>query len=128
MFRKYQLAIWLSMRNFYSRFTKVTRKCECFGRIVEPCIMIISYIRSQILETSDIYIYGLMIIMLQIAGYFLILYVPATAYISEISTRDKHRQKNINSLIIYVALYFFICAYLGILNVWTEMRIIFIHL
>ena len=57
MFRKYQLAIWLSMRNFYSRFTKVTRKCECFGRIVEPCIMIISYIRSQILETSDIYIY-----------------------------------------------------------------------
>jgi len=28
----------------------------------------------------------------------------------------------------HVALYFFICAYLGILNVWTEMRIIFINL
>jgi len=38
MFWKYQLAVWLSMQNFYSHFTKVTRKCECFGRIVEPCI------------------------------------------------------------------------------------------
>ena len=37
MFRKYQLAGWLSIRNFYSHFTKVTRKCECFGCIVEPC-------------------------------------------------------------------------------------------
>jgi hypothetical protein len=36
--RKYQLAIWLSIRNFYSDFTKVTRKCECFGCIVEPCL------------------------------------------------------------------------------------------
>ena len=36
--RKYQLAIWLSIRNFYSHFTKVTRKCECFGCIVEPCL------------------------------------------------------------------------------------------
>ena len=37
MFWKYQLAVWLSIQNFYSHFTKVTRKCECFGRIVEPC-------------------------------------------------------------------------------------------
>ena len=36
MFRKYQLADWLSIWNFYSHFIKVTRKCECFGRIVEP--------------------------------------------------------------------------------------------
>jgi hypothetical protein len=34
MFRKYQLAVWLSIQNFYSHFTKVTRICECFGRIV----------------------------------------------------------------------------------------------
>jgi len=69
-----------------------------------------------------------MIIMLQIANYFLILYVPVTEYISEISTRDKHRQIYKLFVHIYVALYFFICAYLGILNVWTEMRIIFINL
>ena len=37
-FRKYQLTIWLSIQNFYSHFAKVTRKCECFGRNVEPCI------------------------------------------------------------------------------------------
>ena len=37
MFWKYQLAVWLSIRNFYSHFTTVTSKCECFGRIVEPC-------------------------------------------------------------------------------------------
>jgi hypothetical protein len=37
MFRKYQLTVWLSIQHFYSHFTKVTRKCECFGRIVEPC-------------------------------------------------------------------------------------------
>jgi hypothetical protein len=37
MFRKYQLAIWRSIQNFYSHFTKVTHKCECFSRIVEPC-------------------------------------------------------------------------------------------
>jgi hypothetical protein len=30
MFRKYQLAIWLSIQNFCSHFTKVTHKCECF--------------------------------------------------------------------------------------------------
>ena len=36
MFWKYQLAVWLSMQNLYSHFAKVTRKCECFGRIVEP--------------------------------------------------------------------------------------------
>jgi hypothetical protein len=35
MFWKYQLAVWLSMQNFYSHFTEVTRNCECFGRIVE---------------------------------------------------------------------------------------------
>jgi len=38
MFRKYQLAVWRSIQNFYSHFTKVTRKCEYFSRIVEPCI------------------------------------------------------------------------------------------
>jgi hypothetical protein len=37
IFRIYKLAVWLSIQNFYSHFTKVTRKCECFGRIVEPC-------------------------------------------------------------------------------------------
>jgi hypothetical protein len=37
MFWKYQLTVWLSIHNFYLHFTKVTRKCECFGRIVEPC-------------------------------------------------------------------------------------------
>ena len=36
-FRKYQLTVWISMQNFYSHFIKVTRKCECFGRNVEPC-------------------------------------------------------------------------------------------
>ena len=36
MFWKYQLAVWLSIQNSYSHFTKVTRKCKCFGRIVEP--------------------------------------------------------------------------------------------
>jgi hypothetical protein len=39
-FRKYQLAVWLSIQNFYSHFTTVTRRCECFGRIVEPWYMI----------------------------------------------------------------------------------------
>ena len=38
MFRKYELAVWLSIQNLYSHFTKVTRKCECFGRIVKPCV------------------------------------------------------------------------------------------
>jgi hypothetical protein len=38
MFRKYQLAIWLSIQNFYSHFTKLIRKCEYFGCIVEPCM------------------------------------------------------------------------------------------
>ena len=118
-FRKYQLAIWLSIRNFYSHFTKVTRKCECFGRIVEPCIMIsytynilgVKFLKHQIyIWFNDYY-------MLQIAGYFLILYVPVTEYISEIST-ETNIDKYIHSLFIYVALYFFICAYLGILNVF----------
>ena len=36
-FCKYQLTVWLSIQNFYSHFTKVTRKWECFGQIVEPC-------------------------------------------------------------------------------------------
>ena len=36
MIRKFQLAAWLSIYNFYSHFTKVTRKCKCFGHIVEP--------------------------------------------------------------------------------------------
>jgi len=29
MFWKYQLAVWLSIQNFYSHLTKVTHKCEC---------------------------------------------------------------------------------------------------
>ena len=37
MFRKYQLAVWRSIQIFHSHFTKVTRKCKCFSRIVEPC-------------------------------------------------------------------------------------------
>jgi len=36
MLQIYKLAIWLSIQNFYSHFTQVTRKCECFGHIVEP--------------------------------------------------------------------------------------------
>jgi hypothetical protein len=36
MFRKYQLAAWRSIQNFYSNFTKVTCRCECFNCIVEP--------------------------------------------------------------------------------------------
>ena len=127
MFRKYQLDIWLSIRNFYTHFTKVTRKCECFGRIVEPCIMIISYIRGQILETSDIYLYGLMIIILQIAGQFLILYVPVTEYISEISTRDKHRQIYKLFINICSTLFFYMCIFKHF-ECLDEMRIIFINL
>jgi len=30
MFRKYQLAVWISIRNFYLHFTKVTRKGRVF--------------------------------------------------------------------------------------------------
>jgi hypothetical protein len=30
----YKLAVWLSIWNFYSHLTKVTRKCDCYGRIV----------------------------------------------------------------------------------------------
>ena len=47
MFRKYQLAAWLSTQNSYSHFTKVTRKC--FGRIVEPCI-IANVLASSVLD------------------------------------------------------------------------------
>ena len=36
-FWKYQLAVWLSIQNLYLHFAKVTCKCECFGRNVEPC-------------------------------------------------------------------------------------------
>jgi len=36
MFWKNQLAMWRSIQNIYSHFTKVTRKCECFSHIVEP--------------------------------------------------------------------------------------------
>ena len=39
IFQKYQLTIWLSIQNFHSHFTKITHKCEYFGRIVEPCVM-----------------------------------------------------------------------------------------
>ena len=38
IFWKYQLAVLLSIHNFYLHFTKVTRKCECFDHIVEPCV------------------------------------------------------------------------------------------
>ena len=40
MFWEYQLAVFmLSMQNFYSHFTKVTRKCERFGRFVESWLL-----------------------------------------------------------------------------------------
>jgi len=38
IFWKYQLAVWLSIQNFYLHFTKLTHKCECFGHIVDPCV------------------------------------------------------------------------------------------
>ena len=37
IFRIYKLAVWRSIQTFYSHFTKVTRKCGCFGHSVEPC-------------------------------------------------------------------------------------------
>jgi hypothetical protein len=36
MFWKYQLTVLRSIQNFYSHFTKVTRKCASFSHIVEP--------------------------------------------------------------------------------------------
>ena len=113
MFRKCQLVIWLSMRNFYSHFTKVTRKCECFGCILEPSIMIsytyhilgVKFLKPQIyIWFNDYY-------MLRIAGYFLILHVPVTEYISEISTRDKHRK--IYKLFVHICttLSFYMCIF-----------------
>ena len=53
MFRKYQLAVWRSIQNFYSHFTKVTRKCECFSHIVEPWLygsLIYKYLCNQCLS------------------------------------------------------------------------------
>jgi hypothetical protein len=41
MFRKYQLAIWQSIKNFSLAFYK-SNKCECFSRIVEPCLPVIN--------------------------------------------------------------------------------------
>jgi hypothetical protein len=41
MFRKYQLAIWRSIKNFSLAFYK-SNKCECFNRIVEPCLPVIN--------------------------------------------------------------------------------------
>ena len=49
--------------------------------------------------------------MLQIAGYFLILYVPVTEYISEISTRDKHRQTYKLFVNICSTLFFHMCIF-----------------
>jgi hypothetical protein len=43
MFWKHQLCVWLSIPKFYSHFTKVTRKCQCFGCIVEPGGNVIIY-------------------------------------------------------------------------------------
>ena len=60
MFRKYQLAIWLSIQNFYSHFTKVTRKCECFGRIVEP--------RTNIIYKP--YTYNILMCLLTLFSFF----------------------------------------------------------
>jgi hypothetical protein len=52
MFRKYQLAIWLSIQNFCSHFTKVTRKCKCFGRILEPWICRSACGENQVWQTQ----------------------------------------------------------------------------
>ena len=58
MFREYQLAVWLSIQDFYSHFTEVTRKCECFGCIVEPCLEICPHFISinEIICLKFIYI------------------------------------------------------------------------
>ena len=39
MFRIYQLAVWRSIQNFYSHFTKVPHKYGCSSRIVEPWVL-----------------------------------------------------------------------------------------
>jgi hypothetical protein len=39
MFRIYQLAVWRSIQNLYSHFTKVPHKYGCFSRIVEPWVL-----------------------------------------------------------------------------------------
>ena len=52
MFQKYQLAVWLSIRNFYSHFTKGTRKCECFCSHCRPLLML-QVIRSLSMKNDD---------------------------------------------------------------------------
>jgi hypothetical protein len=92
-------------------FTRILQKC--FGCILEPYIMI-SYtyhILGVKFLKRQIYIWFNNYYMLQIAGYFLILYVPVTEYISEISTRDKHRQ--IYKLFVHICstLFFYMCIF-----------------
>jgi hypothetical protein len=53
MFQKYQLAVWRSIQNFYSHFTKVARKCECFSLIVEPWKVVLNTVNHQ-LDTARI--------------------------------------------------------------------------
>ena len=68
MFRKYQLAVWLSIQNFYSHFTKITRKCKCFGCIVEPCAHVsgLSICLSLILEFGMTWIENFGILSLEL--------------------------------------------------------------
>ena len=42
--------IWRSIHNFYLHFTKVTRKCECFSRIVEPWSRPINLLTQSIVQ------------------------------------------------------------------------------
>ena len=51
---KYQITVWLSKRKFYSHFTKVTCKCECFDCIVEPCYYMFTNTKMQNLLKSQI--------------------------------------------------------------------------
>ena len=44
MFWKYQLVVWRSIQNFYSHFTKITRKCECLSYCRALYIMVVSFI------------------------------------------------------------------------------------
>jgi hypothetical protein len=59
MFWKYELAVWWSIQNIYSHFTKVTRKCKCFSRIVEPCTeLYLSCDNKKILKGAEVDIFG----------------------------------------------------------------------
>ena len=56
-FWKYQLAVWLSIQNFYSHFTKVTRKCESFGRNVEASYFFFFFFSAICLGLGRKFIY-----------------------------------------------------------------------